>query len=300
MQIFGRQETDASGAPDWAFHYKIGRATGTYSNLSTAVDFSNHSRAILENAYVKEAGPSPQGNQSVTYSLPPYGFSNQLRGTYMVNNFTADEVWAHVSSCIALKLDNVLGSNIGIISSGLLWCVAICSIKRNLSAQYGGNTYNDRAINNYISTNMIIDPNVNGGTIDVYGGDTYVCGWGIYNTMDLMDDDVPKENRTVSKTFVVVESSINLTLEHSNNNMRRGFFGNNFYTQEKSGIYDAGYQSGTVPQDDDYFLYNSVYSREPDILTSIAEPIDIAQGLRNDVKIKASQMKYNGEIFYFS
>lgn len=173
-----------------------------------------------------------------------------------------------------------LTNGTGIIS--LLHMATYC---RNITNQYGGNTFDARSFNQYISTGAYVPLNES-SQIEVFGGDTFVN----YFTYEYISDVGNGNFADDASTMLAfpVESSINTDLRHGN-----------YFNK------DRGAPSGSSPADPEPFKlyefeafeYNKSYNQENNIL-ELFNAKNFQSNLVDELPftIIASQPKQNGEI----
>jgi len=247
---------------------------------------SQSERTIMDSVYC----PWKKDSHSAT------GNTFTVSGSYRGNNSNGGNMWAEAGSHIILNLDNPIYAYTDIGSYAYLEdrAIAYVDIRRSLPKQYGGNSYDNRNITPYITTNSLVVLS-SSGWIDVFGGDTFL---GLYEFMSSMwtDEAHAGEGYTCSM-MGVVESSINGNIQSSEYTFKKAA---NVLIQEKAGTYSWINLNGSAvsyTQVEDIFLYNSAYSRENDTFISYELPIDFNSDERNDVMVKISEKKYNGELF---
>lgn len=191
----------------------------------------------------------------------------------------------------------------------------LVNYKRNVLKQYNGNTYANRASNEYISTGhyvSVIEKEVSSPTniTDVYGGDTFIAlydqqvvrkhwNWvDEFSTQTMLDNTpliFPEASGVagkLSKTVVfAVESQINTAMRNAK------FVGANGFT-------DTNDSTGTAPGNDtlngscdlgENYSYYSVYSAEDNLVTFFNKPLNFIENESFDTRIYNSDPKINGE-----
>lgn len=272
--------------------YVNGMHPQTYVN--TGSSYADLEREILDGTTI----PYYHDGQSYSIYNNSITFSNGVRG-YSEEPSDSLPIWGQLGTHIAMYLNSPLWMATPIANFhdyGGLFTTMYGYIKRPLVKQYGGNTYTGRSGNTYITTGAIRNiTNINNKT-EIYGGDIYICMWGFYKTMAKPDSSLHDYETMTDKSYMPVETTINLPLHDSDYNART-FLGTsyNLLLQEKSDVWNWSNDSFT--QLEDMYIYNSVYSREEDINTGISMPIDFIRDVRNDVMVLYSGKKYNGELF---
>lgn len=143
--------------------------------------------------------------------------------------------------------------------------------RRALLNQYGGNTYEERSGNTYISTCSYQDLNTS-SVFKVFGGDTY-CNYMCYEYIQWADGGGSATSRAV---FFVSENNFNVDLRHGN-----------YFNKSRLDI-----SSYTV---ENYYI-NSVYFQENNIIQYFkTKPYDAVTEDEQPYAIWASEKKQNGE-----
>lgn len=206
---------------------------------------------------------------------------------------------------ILMKLENAgvpAGIHTFVGSGGLngathLYNAYIVNYYRNLTSQYGGNTYAQRSNNVYIgASNFVrIDDDSSLNTVfDVFGGDISMGVFDVQRYIKIWDNDLSldPEHSKLSQAFAFpVESTINVDLRSDK------------YTFA-NGLTDDGSNSTTDPNNEDLtgtvdlgedFNYNKVYSVNDNIVSYFAKPLEFILTDEFDNRIYASDPKINGE-----
>jgi len=174
----------------------------------------------------------------------------------------------------------------------------IVNYKRDLLAQYGGNTFNQRSNNSYISTGNFIqvDDAYTSRVFDVTGGDIFMTlmdvhkatkSWAFSNS-----SATPRRSQTL---FFPVESPIHTE-------MRQGIHMQSHLVAETGTRSDTSRGNVILTGNTDLgetFTYNNVYSAEDNIVKFFAKPFDFKDSDcidYFDTRIYASDPKINGEV----
>ncbi len=174
--------------------------------------------------------------------------------------------------------DGIIDTKLGAINSSTKYLGDIC---RLLTDQYGGQGYEARALNDYISCGhyQSVDYSQNTQTFNsiVFGGDTFVNLWANYKIFasDGLGNGWVTNNPPGAlawNAYTPVETYINTHLRHRNNDN----------------------SNPTAIED---FLYNSVYSAENDVLKYFPKPSasTFNEVDEFDTRIYISDVKVNGE-----
>lgn len=149
---------------------------------------------------------------------------------------------------------------------------------RKLAKQYGGNTYEERSSNRYISTGMFVEAN-DSTTTDIFGGDTYCNYFDFEYTQNNDGASVP--DKEVSGIIFTCESPFNVDLRHGKH------FAEDRYHPDESEYLDY-----TAEQ----YYYNPVYLQQNTAKqTYIAKPFNVNLEDEQPYAIWVSELKVNGE-----
>lgn len=162
--------------------------------------------------------------------------------------------------------------------------------------QYGGSSYSSRQNNTYMSTGAFINVSSNQATLDVYGGDIYICILDfIRSSWDKhlkQLDSITSIDTTEQTVNIPVETTINLTLRDDltigQANVLNNFPGT-YITAE--GMEEGSY-SGIAYA----YTINPVYLRENNVVGYTPKPLNFTAIDQFDVRILASNNKQNGEL----
>lgn len=149
---------------------------------------------------------------------------------------------------------------------------------RDLAKQYGGNSYEERSNNTYISTSKFISGN-QGISINVFGGDTY-CNH--FDFEHLQGNDVlAAPNKRVQAVMFTCESPFNVDLRHGKH-----------FSDDRKRPDDPDFTDYTAEQ----YFYNPVYLQENTIKQQfIAKPFNVNLDDEQPYAIWVSELKQNGE-----
>lgn len=187
---------------------------------------------------------------------------------------------------------NIIGIDCDItgITTGML-----ANYFRIQAKQYGGNSYDERSFNQYITTGAYV-ATPNSGVyrgVTVFGGDTFITFFDIHSLIWNISHEVNERHTFGMAQMVPVESEINLAVRSD-----RGYYKTLAYQRQGvSGTYstDDGTRHKTYVQEDDMYQYNPVYSRQSDAQIFFAENIKMLKEKEFDCRIRASNRKKNGE-----
>lgn len=165
---------------------------------------------------------------------------------------------------------------------GLDACILpVVEIIRTNVNQYGGNTFEARSRNKYITVGISQDINIASFIEVEQAGDVFKTH---YKSQIIGNQNSDNLNSSLSSTPMIA-TSIDFKLETSCNLDAR-------YDLSKDDIYDH-----FLPEPDNYNIYNSVYNRESNIF--ISTPLDFRitnTDLQNTTLLRASKPKIPGEI----
>lgn len=196
-----------------------------------------------------------------------------------------------------LAFNNVIGYNVTLNNQRKLYCVYY---RRNAN-QYGGNTYSQRSLNNYISCmgyRPIGHSNISSftDTIKIFGGDVFTTIYdeqraikcysteqGALEAPSFTLDPLPGEEQSAS-TFYPVKSFVNTDLRHGRH-------------PNSSPMPNTG--DGTEPNSGDTretYEYNITYSSENIARFYFPKPSQVVSTTELDNRIYNSDFKVNGEL----
>ena len=222
----------------------------------------------------------PVGGTATVYSINSVSYNNQSEFLYTARNS------AFGGTVLAIN-----DPDVGWMASGGAVTGPIVNYRRPTS-QYGGPSFEDRSVNEYIACSDVFDEGEIGAS-GVYGGDTFL---GYYDSQRLMWDLVrtADDESFCSAHYTVLESSINLPLRHDDCYHRVRLVENHHLIQEEAGVHTN--TTDTYAQETDLYLYNSAYSQNN--TSKIYAPIssDFENQTKSDALIIASGIKINGEL----
>jgi hypothetical protein len=189
---------------------------------------------------------------------------------------------ASTSNIIYLSSDISAGA-----AFGAVWLVA--NYKRGDGKSiYGGIGYNNRQFNEYITCGQIFHGN---NFNNIYGGDTYINIFDLPYIMFDLSKGSGVNDSVLQILTIPFETSINLNYRHDKHfNKIVSSDTNIVFLQELAGVHHA------LTQETDLYLYNSVYSQDAILDTSIPLPIDYLSSKSYDTRVLNSNTKINGEI----
>ena len=199
-------------------------------------------------------------------------------------------------SHLVVTTNDTITYNAGLVAGGFNDGVALTNIVHSLSSQYGGNTYSDRSVNKYMPCYQEQSENLGTTTVQVYGGDTFIGHFNcLYGAFDNAGGSTTF-NSYAALTFPV-ETSINLALRHDISSPFRNTGLSYYYqTQEVAGTYNTTlYGTHDFAQQTDLYLYNTVYSKQSDIIPHFPKPINFSNNKVFDTRILSSNPKIRNE-----
>lgn len=152
--------------------------------------------------------------------------------------------------------------------------ISYMTYRRNLAKQYGGNSYEERSINSYISTSSYQNSNQS-ATFEVFGGDTY-CNYFCYEFTQFADGNAEASSRAI---YFVCESAFNVDYRHGN-----------YFNKSRT----------AEPLGDQYlseeYSYNPVFLQENNVIQYFkAKPFNAVTEDEQPYAIWVSEKKQNGE-----
>ena len=171
-------------------------------------------------------------------------------------------------------------------------------------SQYGGNTYEDKALNVSIPCSDIITPaDIAANWVDIPYGDTFI---NYFDVSTLLADLIKEKYQDTwhESVYVPLESSINCDLRHDIEATHfypipTSYPGYNpFLVQEYAGEHTIEIHGSdhTFNQTKDLYLYNTVYSQQTSAQYALSEMLDTPNETMFDCLIKASNVKISGEL----
>ena len=176
------------------------------------------------------------------------------------------------------------------------FCVYLANLRKSNVGQYGGNTYESRTNNNYISTGTASEIDEFSTTIEVAitDGDVYL---GIHEYLYTMTrEDSADWYCTNIFLLFPVESSINLRYTAGAKLTAQTSLAkasNFMFLKELPGVYGNGMIE--FNQNTNYYIYNTAYSRQPNAVTYFAKRLYTNTNKNYDCRVYYSDYKYNGE-----
>lgn len=173
----------------------------------------------------------------------------------------------------------------------------MCSYRRILDGQYGGNSYSLRSTRSYIGTNSYTTDLTNTPKY-VFGGDVYVTMYDYMRVSPRGDGNGTKRVHS-EVVFFPVETTINIPYRHDNcfSKLDSSAANERFLLQEFAGDYgsigDGTY--GDYVQDYDLNLMNSAYLQNSTLIVYPAESIFATNINTFYARVRRSEIKTHGE-----
>jgi len=167
-------------------------------------------------------------------------------------------------------------------------------------SQYGGHTYEDRTLNVSIPCSDVITlDDVDTNWVDIAYGDTYINYFDVSTFLfDFVHAGAGVGDLSFgASVYVPLESSINCSLRYDTDASHITALSNDAstaYKQEEAGEYT--FAGDTYIQETDLYLYNPVYSQQTAVQEAISAGLDDPNETVFDCLVKASNVKYNGEL----
>lgn len=176
---------------------------------------------------------------------------------------------------------------------------SVVNYKSNVyGSQYGGNTFEDRALNVTIPCSDIITASDINQVVNVRYGDTFINYFDV--SPSLIDLSRPEHRGSKSVSiYVPLESSINCDLRHDSSSTHLTYLIPLAHLrQEYAGLHVWPVQPENIfryDQKDNLYLYNTVYSQQTSAQYGMSAMIDTPSETAFDCLVRASNVKYNGE-----
>ena len=243
---------------------------------NTKVSYSSAARRTLIDA--KPCAPSA----TTSYTIP------LASGTFC--NYMAYYVNAKGSTGLATNFNTsgwtALGNKYTIIN-----------YKSNVfNSQYGGNTYENRQRNTCLPCSDVIFPSNINTWININYGDTFINYFDVSTLLADLTKDIAQATTYAESVFVPLESSINCDLRSDTYSAHiPSSIDNRCMRQEYSGRHQDAHSHWYI-QNDNLYIYNTVYSQQSDLQSQVCLSADITLVTLFDCKVKASNIKQNGEV----
>lgn len=153
---------------------------------------------------------------------------------------------------------------------------------------YGGNTYNDRFNNEYVLAGYARP--TSDDTFECTLGDTFIGMYEYLYRLGVEDDAAINQQEWL---MFPCESTINLWLRHDYTHIKSLSADN---LTPSAGLYNTYKFTDFIwLNEDKLYLYNTTFNRQNDIITYPAVPFDFSNQSKFDVRVYASDKKFNGE-----
>ena len=206
-----------------------------------------------------------------------------------------DDKMCYAASAIALGLEN--DTTFGITDP----VQAIVNYERTLLTQYGGYSYTAKQNTVYQLSGKLRSCSGNSNTSKVFGGDTYICVFDFVQNMLDSENNIPDDNlKHKTCVYIPVETSLNLTLRHDTCPSKDTFAATSSKLTESVElgfrVWPDGGTFGAYPSNlSDLYLYNTVYSREPNGKIYSGKPLNFTSVKDNDCDVTSSERHLSGE-----
>lgn len=157
--------------------------------------------------------------------------------------------------------------------------------------RYGGITFYGRENTTYIPCSYKFVYSATPVTSTIYGGDTYVAMFDHLRAIFDTESGDPRQN----VMYVPVETFINLDYSEGDLFSRVSDIPSSLSVHEVAGNYE-GAATIIFEQEKDYYLYNTVYSVEPEFVGSVEKSTLIPDIFEFDTRILISERKFNNEL----
>ncbi len=176
---------------------------------------------------------------------------------------------------------------------------SLVNLRRVNNSQYGGNTYENRFNNQYISCGVVINSGSASFTrtntyttgVDIYGGDIFISMfeklYGVYST------GVTGSCRIV---YVPLESQYNLNLNSGYTYSRNVDTDEDIYLIRENAGTHSDTSSHVLVQDENFYVYNTVYSNTTSPIIYFSESNIDSNIVEYKTRILISNLKTNNEI----
>lgn len=264
--------------------------SGAYFDLGTL------SKIDITDSKVVETDPS-SGNTTISGNAVIIGSSDQFEN--YCRAFGLENTQGKSSRCIIMKLPSEIDlSTIVDTSATYGKILVICNYRRKL-VPYGGQTYLSRFSREYIPVSF----STSSASTSIEG-DSFISYFELQRSTTVIDGEGPAnpEENLLEIIKFPVETSINTRWRTGTTFCQSCISGllinrlgsmNFINIQEKSGTHING--NIKLVQEHGLYEYNSVYSRQNNLLKAIPKPFDITDNKTYDARVIASDQKFNGE-----
>lgn len=273
----------------------VGHVNAIHSYYSEKGDDSSHyAEYTLKNKQITDSDETYSGRHISVLSQVVGGISGEVYGlgSLKVWNYRtcvgATPKQLFKGKCLFIEGDNWFyipdawtvddGSDPGSFDDTYGRGFIFANYKSELQKQYGGNTYEDRSSNIYVSTGSYVSGSGGIEGLNVFGGDTYIAYYDYLNGIINSNEDYADSWQDA--IFIPVETTSNLNLRHDQSFSRR------------SGGDEDSYHNMLT---DTFAKYNSAYSREANIRNYVSKPIGFKAIEDNDVKLLISDKKVGAD-----
>lgn len=179
------------------------------------------------------------------------------------------------------------------------YATLLVNLRRINNSQYGGNTYENRFGNEYISCGVVVNSTDDAYTTsstysstgkEVYGGDTFIVMYERLHSMYYAD-----ANELCRICYIPVESKYNLLLNSGFTYSRNVSNQDDIrLVRENAGTHSDG--ADILEQDADFYVYNTVYSSCDSIVKYYSATNLDTDITEYDTRIIVSDVKINNEV----
>jgi len=246
---------------------------------------------IDENKLIEPVGSIEVGGQTIygLFSLAVDTWVESIKGSSGV--ISIDQTNAQVTTLYGNAPALTAGDSTMTTLKQNGYCVF--NLERELTAQYGGYTYEERSANIYQSTGKYFNSGLTGFK-SIFGGDTYVTYYDSLIAMPKVYEVTKTAPAQQWAIYMPLETTYNLTLRHDTCYSRLSPYLT--YTLHETildgvEIFGATY----LPAATDLYQYNDAYSRGNDVLFFMPKPLYFENNVEYDTRILASNHKTDGE-----
>ncbi len=174
----------------------------------------------------------------------------------------------------------------------------VANCKRELVAQYGGNTYSQRANREYIKCSPVVSGS---NIVNVFSGDTYINVFDYVAKFPNHSGIDEGADRDLLIRLIPIESDINIDLRSGYSDSDYAALPNKDWvraTDEDGGVkhpFELGKDYLHVDTHEE-FAYNFIYSNENDVRRFFPKPPSFIDVTKFDVRVYKTEIKHNGEL----
>ena len=263
----------SSGGP---FYGSIARKCGSIiSNSIAAIPIANGVKTGIGNKFLHSFAGF---NSQIEYMDSTFIMASDTNTSKLVQR-GAKSIVVDIEEGSNLGLEKVVyngGGNLFPYNSATAHLTMV-DLKRIVTSQYKGNTYNARLRNDYIVV-ASSEGTILSSTIQAYNGDTFIVYYNLMRT-EIAETSNRVEAQFKENILFLVETSINLDAKDSLE----------YNTQAK--LLDENVQI----TDEALYAYNSVYSQEANLIVASSKPNNFLNVSSYPNRVISSDTKINGE-----